>query len=70
MKLPINKAGASVCVLGLSTMKNFELFIFGNVFLREYYSVWDMTQDRLGLAPQIHSSVPPIIPGALDASSD
>ncbi len=51
MKLPINNAGASVCVLGLSTLKNFDLFIFGNVFLREYYSVWDMTQDRLGLAP-------------------
>ena len=70
MKLPLNNAGATVCVLGLSTLKNFELFIFGNVFLREYYSVWDMTQDRLGLAPQIHSTVPAITPGVSDPSSE
>ena len=42
-----------------------EFFIFGNPFLQEYYSVWDMDNDRIGFSPSIYSRVPTLVPGKL-----
>jgi hypothetical protein len=47
-----------MCVLGISALKRYEMFILGNIFLQEYYSIWDMDNNKLGFSPSIYSKVP------------
>lgn len=42
--------GGSFCNLGFALMYNQEMFILGDVFLRNYYSVWDTENNRIGFA--------------------
>ena len=69
MCFQIKVLGASICVLGLYTIPNYEVFILGNVFLRDYYSIWDMDNNVLGLTPSILSKVSPIKTSPINPSS-
>jgi hypothetical protein len=55
-----------MCILGLTALKRYEMFILGNVFLQEYYSIWDMDNDRIGFSPSIYSHVPTLIRGQIE----
>ena len=48
--LSITNNGTTGCVLGFLS-SNSTYFILGDSFLRGYYSVHDMTNDRIGFAP-------------------
>ena len=40
--MSVENNGVKMCVLGFGSIAKIEMFIFGNVFLREYYTIWDM----------------------------
>jgi len=46
--------GSGMCLLGLAEGSDY--WLFGDVFLREYYSIWDDQGGTLGLAPHIHTT--------------
>lgn len=48
----MNQNGEDICVSGFSFESGTPVqWILGEVFLREYYSVFDLDNSRLGLAP-------------------
>eukprot|EP00347_Sterkiella_histriomuscorum_P020327 403338231 len=45
-----------ICALGIQINSD-ENYILGNVFLRNYYAIFDMSQNKIGLTPQLYSNV-------------
>lgn len=54
-----------MCILGITALKKYEMFVLGNVFLQEYYSIWDMDNNRIGFSPSIYSHVPTLVRGQI-----
>jgi Eukaryotic aspartyl protease len=48
-------SGETWCLIGFSQMED-DTWLIGDVFLRNYYSVWDHDNDRIGLTPHSLSS--------------
>lgn len=47
--------GASAeCLLGIQAQDSFPVAILGDVFMRKYFSVFDYTNKRVGLAEAVH----------------
>lgn len=54
----------SVCTLGLVPNSE-DFWLFGDSFLRGYYSVFNMNAGTLGLAPHVTSDKTNLIPGTV-----
>ncbi len=48
------------CLIGIVTT-NDDYFLFGDVFLREFYSIWDDEGAKLGLVPHKHTTATMLI---------
>lgn len=55
------------CFIGFVSTSD-EYFLIGDVFLREYYSIWNDDDSTLGLAPHIHT-IATMLPGAAPVKS-
>lgn len=53
--ITLEQSGVTGCLLGFSGADS-EYWLLGDVFLRGYYSVHDMTNDRIGFAPHATSN--------------
>jgi hypothetical protein len=62
--ITIESDGVTGCILGFSTGESMPYWLLGDVMLRGYYSVHDMTNDRIGFAPHATSTKKIITEGA------
>ena len=60
--LEIENEGVTGCLLGFGS-SDADFWLLGDTFLRGYYSVHDMTNDRLGFAPHATSKKKKITEG-------
>ena len=50
------QSNPSVCALGIQINKA-NTYLLGNVFMRNYYVIFDDDQKRVGMSPQVGSDV-------------
>jgi len=50
--IPIRDQGQELCLFGIMPAPN--MYIFGDVFLRKYYSIYDFERSKVGLALAVH----------------
>lgn len=47
----------------------YDYYVFGDVFLRSYYTIYDMDNVRMGIAPHLTSYASPIVAAGIPSES-
>lgn len=65
----VTNLGGKFCMLGFGLMDVYGMYLFGDVLLRSYYTVWDNQNSLLGFTPRTGSSAGSITAGTLPTKS-
>jgi hypothetical protein len=61
--------GSRFCMLGFGLMDIYGYYLFGDVLLRNYYTVWDNENAQIGWTPRTGSSAGSLTAGTLPSKT-